>query len=311
MPRNNVDPSKLKNAWIALNNTDNIPLDEKINASKRIIQKALNSCTHPTISWSGGKDSTVLLHMVRHFLPDIPTIFVDLDCLFPETKVYINELRTKWNLNLHTTRSEEYDFKSLTKKYGYPIFGKNIANNVERARRTNNLRKQLSPFEVFLVKIQANISSKCSQFLLERPCKIKEHEFRSDLKFIGLRALESRARVRLWADYGDIYVVKDYYGKAKPITKCNPISMWSEKDIWDYFERFKIPRCKIYEMGYHRNGCWTCAMAIRNGQLKRLNNYNPELYYDLIYKSEMGEEIRRIKTLLEKESKYKKYIKLD
>jgi 3'-phosphoadenosine 5'-phosphosulfate sulfotransferase (PAPS reductase)/FAD synthetase len=310
MPRNNIDPKKLSNAWLTLYKQEKVPLDKKIESANAIIKNALETSKNPSISWSGGKDSTVILHMVRQFLPDIPTIFVDIDCLFPETREYVYEIRDKWKLNLHVVKSDEYTFDSLTKKYGYPIFGKNIANNVERARRTNNLRKQLTPFELFLVKNNANISTKCSQFLLEKPCKKKELELYCDLKFIGLRALESRSRVRLWADYGDLYQVKDYFGKNKPILKCNPISVWTESNIWDYFYNNNIPICKIYNMGYQRNGCWSCAMAIRNGQLKRLKDYNNDLYDSLIYKSEMGIEIRRLKKLLDSEKKYSKYIVL-
>jgi 3'-phosphoadenosine 5'-phosphosulfate sulfotransferase (PAPS reductase)/FAD synthetase len=310
MPRNSIDPDKLSKAWLTLYKQEKIPLDEKIELSQTIIKNALKTSKNPSISWSGGKDSTVLLHMVRQFLPDIPTIFVDIDCLFPETREYVYDIRDKWELNLYVVKSDEYSFDSLTQKYGYPIFGKNIANNVERARRTNNLRKQLTPFELFLVKNNANISTKCSQFLLEKPCKKKELELHCDLKFIGLRALESRSRVRLWADYGDLYHVKDYFGKKKSILKCNPISIWTESNIWDYFYRYNIPICKIYNMGYQRNGCWTCAMAIRNGQLNRLKNYNIDLYNSLIYKSDMGVEIRRLMNLLETEKNYRKYIVL-
>ena len=178
-------------------------------------------------------------------------------------------------------KSREYNFNTVTKKYGFPIFSKNIASNVERAVRTGNIRKQLTAFEKFLVGHKAKISTKCSQYLLEKPCKLKERQLNCDAKFIGLRALESRSRVRLWADYGDLYTVKEYYGKRKPIIKCSPISIWSDRNIWEYINRFKIPVCEIYEKGYERNGCWTCAMAIRNGQLLRLKNYNQGLYNKL------------------------------
>jgi 3'-phosphoadenosine 5'-phosphosulfate sulfotransferase (PAPS reductase)/FAD synthetase len=310
MPRNNVDPQRLSDAWRELFQFEKLSYIEKLSHTKKIINEAISQSKSPTISWSGGKDSTVVLHLVLQVFPNIPIIFVELDCLFPETKQYVIKLAKEWNLNLHIIKSKEHTFESVTKKYGYPIFSKNIASNVERAIRTGNIRKQLSKFEVFLVQNKAHISSKCSQYLLERPCKIKEKELDCDLKFIGLRALESRARVRLWADYGDLYPVKDYYGYNKPILKCNPISTWSEIDIWNYFKEYNIPICDIYKKGYQRNGCWTCAMAIRNGQLQRLKNYRPDLYEDLLYNSEMGKEILRLKRLMDKENEYKTYINL-
>ena len=107
-----------------------------------------------------------------------------------------------------------------------------------------------------------------------------------------------------------MYPVKDYYGKKKPIVKCNPIATWSDSDIWEYIHKNKIPVCDIYNKGYKRNGCWTCAMAVRNGQLIRLKNYNQKMYYKLMNKSEMGQEIRRLKKILDNSNKYKNYIKL-
>jgi 3'-phosphoadenosine 5'-phosphosulfate sulfotransferase (PAPS reductase)/FAD synthetase len=310
MPRNNIDPQRLSDAWKELYKHEKVQLKKKIIYSEKLIIKALKNSKNPTISWSGGKDSTVILHLILRHAPKIPVIFIDLDCLFPESKKYVLELTKLWKINLIITKSNTHNFQSITHKYGFPIFSKNIASNVERAVRTGNIRSQLSSLEKFLTKHKAKISSKCSQFLLENPCKLKEKELKCDLKFIGLRALESRARVRLWADYGDMYAVKDYYGKNKPITKCTPISLWSDKNIWEYFDLHKIPICDIYKKGYERNGCWTCAMAIRHGQLKRLKDYNGKLYDKLMEKSEMGKEIKRLKRILDNTSEYKNYINL-
>lgn len=310
MPRNNVDPQRLTNAWNNLYKFKKLNLEKKIEYSNKVIVNALKQSNNQTISWSGGKDSTVVLHLILKYAPKIPVIFVDIECLFPETRKYVNKLAKIWKINLTVVKSENDDFNSVTQKYGFPIFSKNISSNVERAIRTGNIRNQLSNFEKFLVYHKAKISSKCSQYLLETPCKLKEKELNCDLKFVGLRALESMARVELWADYGDIYIVKKYFGENKPIKKCNPISIWTEDNIWDYINLHNIPICDIYKKGYERNGCWTCAMAIRNGQLERLKNYNKSYYNQLLNQSEMGKEIKRLKKLLDNEKEYKNYIKL-
>lgn len=242
MPRNNVDPKRLSDAWKKLHKYKDQDLKKKVLYSQEIISKGLKHSKNPTVSWSGGKDSTIILHLILKFEPDIPVLFVDTGCLFPETEQYVDELTALWKINLIRLKSEKHDFNSITQKYGFPIFSKNISSNVERAIRTGNIRRQLSAFERFLVEHKAKISAKCSQHLLENPCKLREKELDCDLKFIGLRALESRARVRLWADYGEIYPVKDYYGKSKPIIKCNPLALWSEKNVWDYINNLKFHR---------------------------------------------------------------------
>ena len=38
------------------------------------------------VSFSGGKDSSVLLHLVRSMYPDVPAVFVDTGLEFPEIR---------------------------------------------------------------------------------------------------------------------------------------------------------------------------------------------------------------------------------
>ena len=122
MPRNNVDPQRLSDAWKKLYKLEKLNFEKKIIYSEKLISKALEKAFNPTVSWSGGKDSTVILHSILRFAPDIPVIFVDLDCLFPETKKYVYELTELWKINLIVIKSEEHDFNSITQKYGFPIF---------------------------------------------------------------------------------------------------------------------------------------------------------------------------------------------
>ena len=126
---------------------EKVGLNEKVSYSKKLIKKALKSSINPTVSWSGGKDSTVILHLILRIAPKVPTIFVELDCLFPETRKFIFNVAEHWKLNLIVAKSEDHTFNSIGQKYGYPIFSKNIASNVERAVRTGNIRSQLSQFE--------------------------------------------------------------------------------------------------------------------------------------------------------------------
>lgn len=300
MPRNNFDPKALSEGWKKLNNISKVPLDKKISLSNKIITKSLKEYHNQVVYWSGGKDSTIVLELVRRKYPDIPVVFVDTGVLFPETLDFVDKISNDWRLNIKFIKTKEYDFWKIGEKYGWPIFGKNVASNVERSRRSGNRRKQLNKFENFLLDIQAKISTRCARHLLENPGLQYEKEHKVNLKFIGIRALESRARVRLWVDHGDLYPVKHYYGKNKPIYKSSPLSIWTDEDVDHYYINNKIPLCSLYTKGYRRNGCWTCAMAIKFGQLERLYQYNNRKYNKLVYKTPMGEEIRRIIRLINK-----------
>jgi len=283
----------LSDGWKKLHKFQKMELSKKITRSHKILEKNIKRYENPVVCWSGGKDSTVALHLALQFDPDIQVIHIDTGVLFPETTKFIEKLSEKWELNIRIVKSNPEKYWEICEKYGWPIFGKAISSNVGRAFRTGNIRDQLSRLEKILIQNKVKLSMKCAEYLLDKPTKQIEKELNADLKIIGIRALESRARVRLWVDYGDLYYVKRYYKRNEGIWKLSPISIWSEEDIWKYNELNNIPHNKLYDMGFDRNGCWTCAMAIRRGQINKLKKYNIDLYNELMYNSDMGKQIAK------------------
>ena len=283
-----------------------LELKYKIKYSHRLIEFVLNSNNNPVVCWSGGKDSTTVLHLCRQYYADIPVLYCDSGVDFPENRQFVKKMASEWNLNLLTSRPKKGEtFWDCTRKYGWPIFGKAISANVERSLRSGNIRHQMSFTEKSLAKNGIRISTRCCSLILEKPSKKLEKSLNADVKIIGLMAAESRARVRLWVDHGDYYYVKNYFGRNKGIFKASPISIWTEDDVWDYHKLHSIPHCKLYDMGHKRNGCWPCAMGIRNGQLKRLRQSHPKLFEYLITQTTMGLELLKAKYALigiEKES---------
>lgn len=297
MPRPLHIRKDMSKGWEALNSLRKIELSDKVKYSEKLIASALSQYSSPVVCWSGGKDSTVVLDLVRKHWRDIPVIFIKSGIEFNETYDYIDKYSRDNNLNLHISESN-YNFWDIGEQHGWPIFGKSISSNVQRARSTGNIRKNLSKLEIRLVESDIKISNKCNFYLQEKPGKEKEKELKADAKFIGIRADESRARSRLWVDHGDNYFVKRYYKRGEGIWKINPIAIWSETDVWQYLHHRKIPTCELYDKGLTRNGCWPCAMAIRNGQLHRLKHYDEKLFYFLMTETGLGQEIIKFHKLL-------------
>ena len=81
------------------------------------------------LSFSGGKDSTVLLDIARRLYPDIEAVFSDTGLEYPEIKEFV---KTFPNV---TVVRPKHSFKQILTKYGYPIISKEVANVVEGARR--------------------------------------------------------------------------------------------------------------------------------------------------------------------------------
>lgn len=67
------------------------------------------------------------------------------------------------------------------------------------------------------------------------------------------------------SDNGDArHMVENCYQKSKVVV--NPIIDWSDRDIWDFINRQRIPYCQLYDEGFSRLGCIGCPMAGKRGR---------------------------------------------
>lgn len=81
------------------------------------------------VSFSGGKDSTVLLHIARQIYPDIKAVFVDTGLEYPEIREFVKGFD-----NVEWIRPK-LTFKQVIEKYGYPFISKEVAECVQGARK--------------------------------------------------------------------------------------------------------------------------------------------------------------------------------
>lgn len=108
-----------------------LPLDEKIEITKdRIEDWYMQFSGNVYVSFSGGKDSTVLLHLVREMFPDVPAVFCDTGLEYPEVRQHVHETKNVVILRPKMT------FPEVIKTYGYPMVSKEVAEAIYYARRT-------------------------------------------------------------------------------------------------------------------------------------------------------------------------------
>jgi 3'-phosphoadenosine 5'-phosphosulfate sulfotransferase (PAPS reductase)/FAD synthetase len=107
------------------------PLDLKISLTKARIREWINKfgIEGVYISFSGGKDSTVLLDIVRGLYPEIEAVFVDVPTQYPELKEFV---KTFDNV---TILKPKINFAQVCKKYGFPLISKEVSESVEGARK--------------------------------------------------------------------------------------------------------------------------------------------------------------------------------
>lgn len=108
-----------------------MPLDLKVATTKQRIREWVRKygTDGVFVSFSGGKDSTVLLHIARQMYPDIKAVFVDTGLEYPEIRQFVKTFD-----NVEILRPK-MSFVDVIKKYGYPIISKEVAECVYGARR--------------------------------------------------------------------------------------------------------------------------------------------------------------------------------
>jgi len=86
-------------------------LEEKEAESRKILREAIEKYGKDKIgvAWSGGKDSTTVLHLIKQEFGEvpIPVVFIDTSVKFPEIYAFRDKLAKTWNLNLSIARNDE------------------------------------------------------------------------------------------------------------------------------------------------------------------------------------------------------------
>lgn len=108
-----------------------LPLSAKIQMTKRRISEWVEYFGEDGVyvSFSGGKDSTVLLDLVRKIYPEIPAVFVDTGLEYPEIREFV---RTFENV---VWLKPKMNFRQVIEKYGYPFFSKEISECIAESRK--------------------------------------------------------------------------------------------------------------------------------------------------------------------------------
>lgn len=122
-----------KHTLAELQQMQSLPLDGKISMTIQRIKAWINEygTDGVYVSFSGGKDSTVLLDIVRNKMgyKDIPAVFCDTGLEYPEIRDFVKTFDNVIWLKPKLT------FRQIIEKYGYPLISKEVANCIRGARK--------------------------------------------------------------------------------------------------------------------------------------------------------------------------------
>lgn len=139
-----------------------LPLERKIQISQtRIIEWYNHYHGNVVVSFSGGKDSTVLLHLVRSIFPDVKAVFSNTGLEYPEIQKHVMSID-----NVDIVRPS-MRFDEVISTYGYPLIGKEVAEAIYYARR---IRSQSLNVEKERERESRTARRKQTELQGQRPC---------------------------------------------------------------------------------------------------------------------------------------------
>lgn len=271
----------MKGRIVALNGLRSLPLEAKIIKTKMLVSEAIEEfgIDYIYLSYSGGKDSTVLSNIIRQEYPDITHIFSNTTNEYPETIKHLNWEKDENGMNLtivypRDRNGKAYNFKRVVKEYGYPLFTKRVSNAIRTYRRAKSERTKsnsqgyiLRNFKKYDQFKTLNISDLCCDKLKTSPIKKYAKKMKLECAIIATLSEESKTRKADWLNFGcNIFHIKKD-------NQCRPLSFWTEDDIYEYIEKYNIKIPDLYQMGYTRNGCMFCGFGIEYESKTGLNRF--------------------------------------
>lgn len=241
---------------------------------------------HPYVSFSGGKDSTVLLDLARRFVDrDMPAVFCNTGNEWPEIVGFVRKM------NRITVIRPAMTLKQVIGMYGFPLVSKEQAQAVRQIRttRSEKLRNYrlygngkreagvLSGKWSYLVKEPYMVSEKCCEVLKKRPFSRYQWET-GGLPVIGTMAGESEQRKNRYLRRGGC----NSFSERVEASRSFPLSVWTDADVWAYIRRFGVPYSAVYDIpGVIRTGCVVCAFGAHfpnDCRFRLLHKLYPKMY---------------------------------
>lgn len=228
-----------------------LELEDKILRAEQLILFNLKSHHKPCVSCSWGKDSMVLLHLVRKFCKGAIVMFNNTGVQYPQNLEYRNRILKEWDIENYVENKPLKSFWQCVKEYGYPTF-----RQMGKSGKIKSQGKHRTP--------------KCCYYCKEKPARNRIKELGVGLNFVGLQASESMVRRLSFLREGEAFSSKTY-----GCSIVRPLMVWTDKDVWRYHELNNIPRNTLYDL-MKRNGCMPCT-GFKNWRAV-MAKANPRIY---------------------------------
>lgn len=287
----------------------NYPLWIKVEKTKQRIREWVDYYGEngTYISFSGGKDSTVLLDIVRSIYPNIEAVFINTGLEYPEIYKFVKTFKSV------TILKPEMNFKQVINTYGYPVISKENSQYIYEIRHSTKKMRQRrlygdskGRFKLpnkyhYLIDAPFEISNKCCEVMKKRPVKKFEKET-GKVPIIGTMAEESSLRQQSYLQHGC-----NAFESKRPVS--TPLGFWKQQDVLEYIykndlkiasvygevieDKNLLDECTYSTTGCERTGCIYCLYGIQcdttPNRIQRLKKTHTKQYNYCINKLKLGE----------------------
>ena len=291
-----------KEPMAELRRLQKMPYEWKLQHAKDVIREFVEheGENGVYVSFSGGKDSLVTLHLVRSIYPSVPAVFANTGIEFPEQVKFV---RTFQNIiEVHPIKH----FPQILQQDGIVFPSKEVSMYVSDAKKgcryaingfkgldkNGKKNKYKSRFKrwSFLLDSGVKISPVCCKLMKEIPLRNFERK-NGRRPFIGIRAEESMRRSVGWTKSG----CNTLFGERH---RSTPLALWTEADVMQYINDNNITLSPMYsDVGLKRTGCMFCPVPIAHGDYRNIEyarkNY-PKLYDTIMTKFGLGEMLQEV-----------------
>jgi phosphoadenosine phosphosulfate reductase len=233
-------------------------INKKIDDAKKEIRKAFQMFkqTELAITWTGGKDSTLTLWLIRQVCEEddrpLPTVFtISEHDVFTEIEDFMKEYANKWSLDLVWYLNEDV-VKAAGGELGAIVQVKDL-----------NERNQ---------KEIQRIGYEEDEFIFEAESYTGNHLMKTVMfnKFIEDRKIKAIIQGIRWDEHqarmNDEYFTHYEAAELSPEhTRICPILHFTERDIWNVTHGFEIPYNSLYQHGYRSLGAKSSSKIAMEG----------------------------------------------
>ena len=263
-------------------------LHQKIDHALGVIDQFISRLDGKVyVSFSGGKDSTVLLDLCRVIKPDIKAVFCNTGNEYPDIVRFVRELKNTEGYNIEIIYPQIKP-KEVLAKHGFPLVSKETAEIIHMIRHSpNSVKARRARGELdckwksskipekyeYLISAPYDVTHKCCYFLKKKP--FRQYTSKTGLHpLVGTMACESQART-------SAYIRRGGCNSFDHKVESAPLSIWLEDDVWEYIKERQLPIADIYNKGAKRTGCMFCGFGCMNKEDDRfelLHSLYPKCY---------------------------------